>query len=115
MCMVALAVAAQVGAGLAQAGGQAAAGVANKRIADANAANLELSAKDADERARLDGEILRQQIGQRIGHQRPVFMALYWPNDDDAVVSSVLPALMKPMVRAFLPSARVIAAWLRSP
>lgn len=70
MCLPAIALGANVvGAGL-QAYGQISAGNQNAKIANANAANLELSAKDAEQRARADGEILRQQVGQTIGQQR---------------------------------------------
>ena len=58
-----------VGGGL-QAIGQISAANANSRIANANANTLDIAATDAEQRARADAEILRQQVGQTIGQQR---------------------------------------------
>jgi hypothetical protein len=78
MCFVALPVAAAaataIGGGI-KAFGQVQAGRQNDAIAKANANSLEMSAKDAEARARLDGEILRQQIAERVGQQRAGFAA----------------------------------------
>lgn len=74
MCLPVAAIAA-LGAGGIGAYGQVTAGNENNAIAKANANNLDLSAKDAEQRARLDGEIIRQQIGQTIGQQRAGFSA----------------------------------------
>lgn len=70
MCLPAVALGATVVGGLLQAQGQLTAGARNQEIANDNARLLELSATDVDNRARADGEILRQQVGQRIGQQR---------------------------------------------
>jgi hypothetical protein len=57
-------------AGLVQAGGQIASGIANDRIARSNASALDRTAGDVESSARLEQEATRLQFGQVIGQQR---------------------------------------------